>query len=81
MNQPLSRKQTDDDNETDNLVNKQSRFTKLCVLTTTNLLKSKQHGVSAAKDNDDNDNPDLLNQVVRFTTSKYLFAKVSCLLL
>ena len=56
--------------------NKQSRFTKLFVWTTTNLLNS-QNGVSAAKDGNDNETPDLENQVVQPTKPIYLCTKRS----
>ena len=63
--QLLRRNQTDDDNETDSLVNKHIGLAKSIVWTATNLLNPpKEIEASAAKD-DDTENPDLLNQVVQ----------------
>ena len=73
----LRRKQTDNDNETDNSVNKQSRLDKLLVWTTTNLLNYKQNEVSAAKDDNDNEHPESLNQVnqvARCTKPNYILS-------
>ena len=62
------------------LVNKQSRFTKVFVWTTTSLHNATTNGVSAAKEDKDNKHPELLNRVVQLTKPNYLFTMFECLL-